>query len=37
VGWWHFVEALDITVTISATHFKWHNDFYRNYPTDHDF
>lgn len=37
VGWWHFVEALDITVTISATHFKWDNDFYSNYPTDHDF
>ncbi|MBV6325251.1 cupin-like domain-containing protein [Duganella violaceipulchra] len=37
VGWWHFVEALDITITISATHFKWDNDFYSHYPNNHDF
>lgn len=37
VGWWHFVEALDITITISATHFKWDNDFYSRYPNNHDF
>ncbi|MRV72417.1 cupin-like domain-containing protein [Duganella sp. FT92W] len=37
VGWWHFVEALDISITVSATHFKWDNDFYSNYPTNHDF
>jgi len=37
VGWWHFVEALDMTVTISATHFRWPNDFYTNYPASHDF
>ncbi len=37
VGWWHYVEGLDISVTISATHFKWPNDFYTNYPKDHDF
>jgi hypothetical protein len=37
VGWWHFVEALDITVTVSATNFRWHNDFYTNYPASHDF
>ncbi len=37
VGWWHFVEALDISVTVSATHFKWDNDFYSTYPTNHDF
>ncbi|PHV04694.1 cupin [Janthinobacterium sp. BJB412] len=37
VGWWHFVEGLDISVTISATNFRWDNDFYSNYPADHDF
>jgi ribosomal protein L16 Arg81 hydroxylase len=37
VGWWHYVEALDISITVSATHFKWDNDFYTNYPTNHDF
>lgn len=37
VGWWHFVEALDISVTVSATHFRWPNDFYTDYPASHDF
>jgi len=37
VGWWHFVEALDISLTVSATHFRWDNDFYSNYPHNHDF
>jgi hypothetical protein len=37
VGWWHFVEALDISLTISATHFRWDNDFYSSYPNKHDF
>ncbi|SEO19616.1 Cupin-like domain-containing protein [Duganella sp. CF517] len=37
VGWWHFVEALDITITISTTHFRWDNDFYSDYPANHDF
>ena len=37
VGWWHHVEALDISVTLAATNFRWHNDFYSNYPPDHDF
>jgi hypothetical protein len=37
VGWWHFVEALDITVTVSATNFRWPNGFYTNYPASHDF
>jgi hypothetical protein len=37
VGWWHFVEALDISVTIAATNFIWDNDFYTSYPTEHDF
>lgn len=37
VGWWHFVEALDISLTVSATHFRWDNDFYSSYPSNHDF
>ena len=37
VGWWHYVEGLDVSVTVSATHFKWFNDFYSNYPSNHDF
>jgi hypothetical protein len=37
VGWWHFVEALDVTITISTTHFKWDNDFYTWYPANQDF
>ncbi|MYM68747.1 cupin-like domain-containing protein [Pseudoduganella sp. FT55W] len=37
VGWWHFVEALDVTITISTTHFKWDNDFYSWYPANRDF
>lgn len=37
VGWWHFVEGLDIAVTVSATNFRWHNDFFTSYPRDHDF
>lgn len=37
VGWWHYVEALNISVTLAATNFRWPNDFYTNYPPDHDF
>ena len=37
VGWWHFVEALDISVTVASINFLWDNDFYTNYPTAHDF
>jgi hypothetical protein len=37
VGWWHFVEALDVTITISTTHFRWDNDFYTQYPRHQDF
>lgn len=37
VGWWHFVEALDISVTLAMTNFRWDNDFYTKYPADHDF
>jgi hypothetical protein len=37
VGCWHFVEGLDISVTIAFTNFKWDNDFFTNYPKDTDF
>jgi hypothetical protein len=32
VGWWHFVEGLDISVTVSFTNFLWDNDFTAEYP-----
>ncbi|WP_338848615.1 cupin-like domain-containing protein [Massilia sp. W12] len=37
VGCWHFVEGLDISITIAFTNFLWDNDFFSNYPQDHDF
>jgi len=37
VGWWHFVEALDLSITVSATHFHWNNHFVDSYPTDREF
>ena len=32
VGCWHFVEGLDISVTVSFTNFLWDNDFTAEYP-----
>lgn len=37
VGWWHHVEALDVSVTLAYTNFRWPNDFFSNYPPHHDF
>lgn len=33
IGWWHYVEGLDLTTTISFTNFKWENDFHTFYTT----
>jgi len=37
VGWWHFVEALDVSITVSTTRFRWDNDFYSHYPSNQDY
>ena len=37
VGCWHFVEALDISITVSFTNFLWDNDFTAEYPQNHAF
>lgn len=33
IGWWYQVEALDFSISITYTNFKWKNDAYVNYPT----
>jgi hypothetical protein len=37
VGCWHFVEGLDISVTVSFTNFLWDNDFTADYPQQQAF
>lgn len=32
IGWWHQVEALDLSMSITYTNFKWKNDFHQTYP-----
>jgi hypothetical protein len=32
MGWWHQVRALDFSVTITHTNFRWPNDSYDRYP-----
>ena len=34
VGWWHHVEALDVSISMSFTNFAAENDFYSDYPED---
>lgn len=34
VGWWHQVTALDFSVSITYTNFRWPNDAYEYYPGD---
>ena len=33
VGWWHQVKALDFSVTMTFTNFRWPNEGYAAYPT----
>ncbi|MFM9433380.1 hypothetical protein ACFDR9_000417 [Janthinobacterium sp. CG_23.3] len=37
VGCWHFVEGLETSATVAFTNFRWDNDFYSNYPANHEF
>ena len=32
VGCWHFVEGLDVSVTVTFTNFRWDNGFHTAYP-----
>ena len=36
IGWWHYVEGLDASVTMTFTHFLRSNDFSRRYDTYHE-
>jgi hypothetical protein len=33
VGWWHQVESLDFSVSMTHTNFLWPNDAYSTYPS----
>jgi hypothetical protein len=32
VGWWHFVEGLEFSISLSFINFRWNNDFTASYP-----
>lgn len=34
VGWWHQVTAIDFSISITYTNFRWPNDAYDHYPGD---
>jgi Cupin-like domain len=34
IGWWHHVEALDASISMSFTNFAADNDFFSDYPED---
>jgi cupin-like protein len=34
IGWWHHVEALEASISMSFTNFAADNDFYVDYPED---
>lgn len=34
IGWWHFVESLDVSVSMSFTNFAADNNFLEGYPAD---
>jgi ribosomal protein L16 Arg81 hydroxylase len=36
IGWWHYVEGLDASVTMTFTNFLRSNDFSRHYATYHE-
>ncbi len=36
IGWWHWVEGLDVTAGMSFTNFKWRNDFFKTYSSYND-
>ncbi|MEZ0606207.1 cupin-like domain-containing protein [Paraburkholderia sp. IW21] len=36
IGWWHYVEGLDASVTMTFTNFLRRNDFSRDYVTYHE-
>jgi ribosomal protein L16 Arg81 hydroxylase len=37
VGCWHFVEGLEVSVTVSFTNFLWDNNFTGTYPAQQAF
>ena len=37
IGWWHHVEALDASISMSFTNFRADNDFVTGYPADTNF
>ncbi|MCM8557867.1 cupin-like domain-containing protein [Sphingomicrobium sediminis] len=37
IGWWHHVEALDLSISMSFTNFAADNDFLSGYPSDSRF
>ena len=34
IGWWHAVESLDVSISVSFTHFNAPNQFYLNFPKE---
>ena len=34
IGWWHQVRALDFSVMLTYTNFRWPNEGHRSYPAD---
>ncbi|WP_228200171.1 cupin-like domain-containing protein [Acinetobacter tianfuensis] len=34
IGWWHSVESLDVSISLSFTNFNQMNQFYNEYPSD---
>jgi hypothetical protein len=36
IGWWHYVEGLEASVTMTYTNFLARNDFHDGYDTYHE-